>query len=151
MFFLSQPELLSFPPSHCSQPVLALFLIPASYLYLPLSSSLPIPAKPQQAGQQAGAGVEDSDKMQLLAALRSSESGPSEQSRLGRDGHMAGQDIGAPQEVNMHSPGSPFVNKQDLCSTENKWEKKNTWADDAFKGPEYLWICTVTLKLFWWH
>lgn len=31
---------------------------------------------------------------------------------------------------------------------ENKWEKKNTWVDDAIEGPEDLWLCTVTFKLF---
>lgn len=67
-----------FPPSasHRSRPVPALLLIPASCLCLPPSSPLQFPAKLQRAGQQAGAGGEDSDKTQLLAALSSSESGP---------------------------------------------------------------------------
>lgn len=71
-------------------------------------------------------------------------------SRAGWAGMASWQDrtLVSPQEVNTHSPGSPFVKKQDLCSAENKWEEKNPWVDDAFKGPEYLWICTVTLKLF---
>ena len=68
-FFLSQPQLLSFPPSHRSQPVPALLLIPASCLCLPPSSPLRFPAKLQRAGQQARVGGEDGDKTQLLAAL----------------------------------------------------------------------------------